>query len=65
MFGISASGYEIECVTFNENGYYLYEPYQALESSVDFYNGILGKMPVWYKLLPQNIIDKIIENHRQ
>jgi len=61
MFGIL--GYEIECVTFNENGYYIYDPYKALESSVDFYYGHIGTLPDWYRLLPQDTIDKIIQKY--
>jgi hypothetical protein len=59
MFGISSSEFEIECVTFNENGYYLYDPYQALESSVEFYYEVIGKLPAWAGLLSKEVRDRI------
>ena len=59
MFGIIAAGIELECVTFNENGYYLYDPYEALESSVDFYYSQKREMPDWANLLTDSVLSKI------
>jgi hypothetical protein len=60
MFGLL--GYEIECVTFNEDGFYIYDPYEALESSVQFYWDHINKLPDWAGLLPKATIDKIINS---
>ena len=65
MFGMSSSGFEIECVTFNEDGYYLYDPYEALESSVGFYYNELRKLPDWHGLLSKHVINAIIERYSQ
>ncbi len=65
MFCISQSKYQIECVTFNEEGHYLYNPYEALEDSVEFYYSIKHEMPVWHKLLRHDIIDKIIAKYSE
>ena len=59
LFGIRASGLKIECVTFNENGYYLYDPYEALIDSVQFYWDSIHKLPTWSVFLPKTIIDNI------
>lgn len=59
LFGLRASGLKIECVTFNKYGYYLYDPYQAMESSVQFYWDKIHTLPVWHALLPKFVIDRI------
>ncbi len=58
-FNLVSSYFEIECVTFNEDGYYSYNPYHALESSVQFYYDQIGKLPSWSGLLSQAVIERI------
>ena len=51
MFEDGAAEFTIECITFNGRGYFIYEPYEALQFSIDFYKKYAKNDPDWAKLL--------------
>lgn len=59
MFQLRKAGFIIECVAFNENGYILFDPYKAIESTANFYYQSIQEFPKWSLLLPQTVLDKI------
>ena len=59
LFGFKAAGFKVKCLTFSGEGYTLYDPFEALEMSVDFYCKQMKKIPDWGWLLQESILRKI------
>ena len=56
MFAFKAAGFTIECITFNKYKYIIYEPYEALQLSIDFYVKYARENPDWAKLLDWGLL---------
>ena len=63
LFKLKAAGFNIQCITYNSEAYCAYDPFSALEQSVDFYYEHAKKFPDWAWLLSHQTLADIMARH--
>lgn len=64
LFKLKAAGFNIQCITYNSEAYCAYDPFSALEQSVDFYYEHAKKFPDWAWLLDEGLLRKMADKHK-